>query len=197
MSNKLISALDRVKSDNKITLGELAVELRGDALMIISLVSILPFMQPIPIPGLSSVLGIIIVLQGAALIFMDKPLLTEKLKSVEIDPKKFEIIYKAAVKFSYVSSKLATYPAPTIVLSRVNRVLTGIWLILMAGFLSLPLPIPFSNFIPAIAIFFLCLGILEEDLILSVCGQVISMVISFLIYISWNVIMEQFQHWLN
>ena len=197
MSNKLISALDRVKSDNKITLGELAVELRGDALMIISLISILPFMQPIPIPGLSSVLGIIIVLQGVALIFTGKPMLTEKLKLVEIDPKKFEIIYKAAVKFTKLSSKLANYPMPSIVLSRANRIITGIWLILMAGFLSLPLPIPFSNFVPAIAIFFLALSILEEDLVLAICGQMISLAISVLIYISWNVIWEQFEHWLN
>jgi hypothetical protein len=43
-----------------------------------------------------------------ALIFTDKPILTEKLKLVEIDPKKFEIIYKAAVKFTKISSKLAS-----------------------------------------------------------------------------------------
>ncbi len=197
MPNKLIDSLDRVKSDNKITLGELAEELRGDALMIICLVSILPFMQPIPIPGLSSILGLIIVLQGVALIFTDRPLLTQKMKDVALDPKRFEIVYKAAVKFSKISSKLANFPMPSIVLSRANKALTGFWIILMAAFLSLPLPIPFSNFIPAIAIFFLALSILEEDLVLAVCGQMISIAISVLIYISWNVISEQFDHWLN
>lgn len=196
MSSKLINALDRVKSDHKITLGELAHELRGDALMIICLVCILPFMQPIPIPGLSSLLGLVIVMQGLALIISDKPLLTEKLKGIELDPKKFEIIYKAAKKFSYLSSKLATYPMPAIVLSRANKIVTGILIILMAAFLSLPLPIPFSNFIPAIGIFFLCLGILEEDIILSICGQMISVVIIVLVYISGNVIWEQFENWL-
>jgi hypothetical protein len=186
MSSKLITALDRVKSDNKITLGELAHELRGDALMIICLVCILPFMQPIPIPGLSSLLGLVIVLQGIALITSDKPLLTEKLRGIELDPKKFEIIYKAAKKFSFVSSKLATYPMPTVVL-----------IIFMATFLSLPLPIPFSNFVPAIAIFFLCLGILEEDIILSICGQMVAIVIIVLVYISGNVVWEQFENWLT
>ncbi len=197
MSKKLIAALDRVKSDNKITFGELADELRGDALMIISLMCILPFMQPIPIPGISSVLGLIIVLQAIALITTGKPLLTEKLKRVEIDPRKFEIIYKAAKRFSAITNKLATYPLPSIVLSRPNKIITGIWLILMSGFLALPLPIPFSNFIPAIAIFFLCLGILEEDLILSICGQMFSVVICALIYVSSNVIWEHIESWLN
>lgn len=197
MSNKLIDALERVKSDNKITLGEISHELRGDALMIICLVSILPFMQPIPLPGISSILGLVIVLQGLALIISNKPFLTKKMENLEIDPNKFEIIYKAAVKFSKISSKLANFPMASIVLSRANRILTGIWIILMAGLLSLPLPIPFSNFIPALAIFFLALSILEEDLVLAICGQMISMVITVLIYISWNVIWEQFEHWLS
>ena len=196
MSNKLIKALEKVKSDSKITLGELADELKNDAQIIISLVCILPFMQPIPVPGLSSLLGAVIILQGIGLIFWDKALLTEKLREIEIDPKKFDLIYKAAKKFTVLTNKLASFPMPKIVLSRANRIITGIWIILMAAFLSLPLPIPFSNFMPALSIFFLCVGMLEEDLVLIICGQMVAIVLAVLIYLSGSLIFEKMNDWL-
>lgn len=195
MPNKLMDSLDRIKADQKVTLGEMADELRHDGQIIISLICILPFMQPIPIPGLSSILGIVIVFQAIGLIFLDKPLLTRKLRAVEIDEKKFNIIYKAAQKFTYITNKMAAMPMPNLVQSKLNKVITGIWIILMAAFLSLPLPIPFSNFLPALAIFFLCVGMLEDDLIIILCGQLISIVLSMLIYVSGNLIFEKVGTW--
>ena len=52
MSVRLMKAMEEVKALPEITLGKIVEHIEGEALLILCLVSILPFMQPIPIPGL-------------------------------------------------------------------------------------------------------------------------------------------------
>lgn len=54
MSVRLIKALDDLKALPEITLGKIVEHVEEEALLIVCLISILPFMQPIPIPGLQS-----------------------------------------------------------------------------------------------------------------------------------------------
>src|SRR5688500_8004251 len=98
MSVRLINALEEVRRLPTITVGNIVHHVEGEALLILCLVSIHPFMQPIPIPGLSSVLGMIVLFQGVGLLLWSKPLLTVRMKSVNISHEKFEFIYKAALK---------------------------------------------------------------------------------------------------
>ena len=50
MSSKLIAHLTEVRTLEVITLEKLTDSLKGEALVVVCLISILPFMQPIPIP---------------------------------------------------------------------------------------------------------------------------------------------------
>lgn len=196
MSDKLISALNHIKSLPEITLESIVEHLPEDSITILSLVCIIPFMQPIPIPGLSSVLGLIVFLQGIGLIFLGRPLLTERLKKVTITSEKFEIIYKAAVRFNSFTSKISTFKHP-VVQSRASQIICGISIIITAGFLSLPLPIPFSNFIPALSIFLICVGLLEDDLILVICGNSITFAVIWMAMLSYHLILEQLRAWFS
>lgn len=194
MSVRLLNALEEVKTLPDITLGSIVHLIEKESVVILCLVGILPFLQPIPVPGLSSVLGLIVILQGIGLLIWSRPLLTQKLLNLHITHERFEHILKAAKKVSYYSEKLSSFKHP-IVNHRLSHVMCGISIILSAAFLSLPLPIPFSNSIPAFGIFFICIGLLEEDLALILCGHLISVAVYFMAYISYHVIIDQIQYW--
>jgi hypothetical protein len=194
MSNRLLKALEDVRDLPQITLGKIVEHVEGEALLILCLVSILPFLQPIPIPGLSSVLGFIVLLQGIGLMFWSKPLLTKKMRSVNISHERFEMIYKAAQKFSSFTTKISAFKHP-MTNTRVSHVLCGIAIVLSAAFLSLPLPIPFSNLVPALSIFLICIGLLEEDLVLILIGMGITATVLWMAMFSYHIISEQLQNY--
>lgn len=196
MSVRLIKALENVRDLPQITLGKVVEHVEGEAILILCLISIMPFLQPIPIPGLSSLLGLVVVLQGIGLMLWSKPLLTEKLKRVNITHEKFEIIYKAAVRFSNFTSKISTFKHP-VTATRASHIICGFAIILSAAFLSLPLPIPFSNLIPALSIFLICIGLLEEDIILIMLGLGITITVMWMAIFSYHIIREQFQNWIQ
>jgi hypothetical protein len=191
---RLIKALDDLRQLPEITLGKIVEHVEGEALLIVCLVSILPFMQPIPIPGLSSILGMIVLLQGIGLMLWSKPLLTKRMKEVVISKEKFDFIYKAAVKFSNFTSKISAYKHP-ITNTRVSHIFCGLAIILSAGFLSLPLPIPFSNLVPALSIFLICVGLLEEDIILLLIGFGITATVMWMAMFSYHIIMDQIRNY--
>jgi hypothetical protein len=191
MSSKLLVHLKEVKALPVITLGNLADCLKEEALLVLCLVSILPFMQPIPIPGVSTILGFVAMMQGLSLMFVHKPLLTKRMQAVTITHEKFEIFYKAAEKFTYFTDKLAIANHPW-TNSKASRFICGLSIALSAAFLSLPLPIPFSNFVPALSIGMVCLGLLEEDLILVIIGLSITVAVIWMGILSYHLIAERF-----
>jgi hypothetical protein len=194
MSIRLVKAMEEVRSLPEITLGKIVEHVEGEALLILCLVAIMPFMQPIPIPGLSSILGLILLLQGLGLMLWDKPLLTKRLKGVVITHEKFDIIFRVALKFSAFTSKISAFKHP-LINTRVSHVFCGLSIVLSSAFLSLPLPIPFSNFIPALSIFFICVGLLEEDLILVLMGHGITVTVLWMAVFSFQIIKEQMSNW--
>ena len=187
MSIRLMKAMDSVKELPEITIGKIVERIEKEALLILCLVSILPFMQPIPLPGLSSILGSIALLQGVALIFWDRPILTKQMKALSISHERFEVIYRAAEKFSRFTSKMSIMKH-SLAVTKVSRVICGVAVVLSAAFLSLPLPIPFSNFIPALSIFFICIGLLEEDFILIMMGLGITFTAMWMAAFSYHII---------
>ncbi len=194
MSVRLMKALEDVRCLPQITLGKIVEHVEGEALLIVCLVGILPFMQPIPIPGLSSVLGVIVLLQGLGLMIWSKPLLTRKMKNMNIAHDKFEVILKAAQKFSSFTSKISAFKHP-VANSRGSHILCGLAIVLSAAFLSLPLPIPFSNLVPALSIFLICIGLLEEDIILILIGFGITVTVMWMAFFSYHIISDQMRNW--
>jgi len=194
MSARLIKALEDVRDLPHITLGKIVEHVEGEALLILCLISIMPFLQPIPIPGLSSILGVIVLLQGFGLMISSKPLLTKKMKKVTITHEKFEIILKAARKFSNFTSKISNFKHPA-TNHRGSHIICGFAIVLSAAFLSLPLPIPFSNLIPALSIFLICIGLLEEDIIIILIGLGITLTVIWMAIFSFHIIRDQITNW--
>jgi len=190
MNNKLILHLAEVRSLPVITLENLVQKLKGEALLVLCLIAILPFMQPIPIPGLSTLLGFIVLLQGFGLMFWKGPVLTEKMKAVTISHEKFEQIFKAAEKFVGFTDKISLLKHPW-TNSRASQVVCGLAIVISASFLSLPLPIPLSNFVPAMSIALICVGLLEEDILLILMGIGISLTVIWMSILSYHILRDQ------
>ena len=191
MSSKLITRLTEVRSMPVITLEKLVDSLKDEALVIVCLIAILPFMQPIPLPGLSTILGFVALMQGLSLMFLKKPMLTKRMKKINITHERFEQIYKAAEKFTKIAEKISVFNHPW-TNSRVSHVICGLSIVLSSAFLSLPLPIPMSNFVPALSIALICLGLLEEDLFLMIIGLSITFAVFWMGLFSYHLIAEKF-----
>ena len=194
MSERLIKAIDEVKDLPEVTLGSIVDRIGDEALLIVSLISIIPFMQPIPIPGLSTLLGLVVLLQGLGMIIAGKPLLTQRMKNIKLTRDKLMMIHKAAIKLDKFTSKISAFKHP-VIKSRGVHVLCGFTIFLAAAFLSLPLPIPFSNFIPALCIFFICAGLLECDLMLVLFGHGIALTVVWMATLSFHLIQEKFLYY--
>jgi hypothetical protein len=186
-----LTQLNSLLDDQKVTLGEIAEKLKSKGLIFLTLFCVLPFMQPIPIPGLSSLLGFIIAMQGLGLMISGKPLLTKKMADKEIS---FEMMQKFVhyghKMFPWISWLFSSHVSQA-VHTKPMKLLCGFLIIGLAGFLSLPLPIPGSNFLPAIGIFFISLGLLEDDLLVVWIGILYAVLFGWLLSLSYHLIASE------
>jgi hypothetical protein len=191
MSERLIKAIEDVKDLPEATLGAIVDRIGDESILIVCLISILPFMQPIPIPGVSTLLGFVAFLQGLSLIVHGKPLMTKQMRELHLSSEKLNMIHKAAVRVNKFTSKLSLFKHPA-VSHRSVRILCGFTIMMAAAFLALPLPIPFSNFVPALCIFFIVAGLLECDLMLVLFGHGISLGVIWMAIASYQLIYDRF-----
>lgn len=194
MSERLVRAIEEVKDLPDTTLGSVVDRVGDEALLVVCLISILPFMQPIPIPGVSTLLGFVAFLQGLSLMLFGRPLLTKRMREIHLSAERLQMIHKAAKRLDKFTSMLSMFKHP-LISSRGPRIICGLTIMFAAAFLSLPLPIPFSNFIPAVCIFFIVAGLLESDLGLVLFGHGLAIGVVMMAVASFQLIEEKFQLW--
>lgn len=159
----LIRARAHANGENGLTFREL-VDIfgpKGHAFLTIFLV--LPFLQPIPIPGLSTLIGLVIALVGVHMLLDRPPFIPQRFGTRSVDS---QILFRICSGLERLMRRLERVVRPRgrdIFQRRWFRRLNGIVITIHAGFLSLPLPIPLSNFFPALVLLLVALGTLEED----------------------------------
>jgi hypothetical protein len=184
MNKNLKEIFEQLEKEELITFELLAVQLHKKSIPLIVFICTLPFMQPIPLPGISSLVAFVIALQGLAMIFMNRPWLTKKMKSFVIPKDKFKIFYHGFLKVNFYLEKFVTPRFVHFFHMHFSLVISGLFIFILAIFLSLPLPIPFSNFIPAFGIMLLSIGILTHDFIVWIIGFVWSLLVTLLFVVS-------------
>ncbi len=138
----------------------------------LALILILPFLQPIPLPGLSTLVGLAIVVVSFFLC-TDRPArLPTRLARVEISAHTLVSICITLEKFTSKMERWIRPRGKVFFSTRGFRAFNAALMCLNAGVMALPLPIPFTNFLPALTVFLLALGILEEDLLVIILGYV-------------------------
>ncbi len=123
---------------------------------------ILPFLQPIPLFGLSTPFGLLIALVAYFAYRRRPPVIPKRWENKKLPG---PTVLKIAEGSERVFEKLAfiLYPRWKQFFKEPFRMISSVLLIFNAILLALPLPIPFSNAFPAWMILFQALGHLEED----------------------------------
>src|SRR6266404_7074000 len=164
----------RVK-DKALTLAELkqALKGRGSAMLLILLA--LPFCF-VAIPGLSMPFGIAICLIGVCLAFGREPWLPRFIMHRRLSTARSAQLLTGAIK---VARQLERFVRPRFAFLHAGPGmlrLIGLGIVIASLGLMLPLPIPFSNSIPAWAVVFLAIGMMERDGLCVLVGHLTAIV---------------------
>lgn len=158
-----LADLRAVAGERAITLREVIQTLGGRAYMLLVLLLAIPFITPIPLPGLSTPFGLAIALIAFRLSLGQRPWLSKNLQRKELPAgfigKVFGFSEKLLRFFEKFLRPRLTFLTDTPLLVQLHAVL----MLLAALALLLPLPIPFSNSFPAWAILLMAAGLLERD----------------------------------
>jgi len=161
--SETLRSIEERAASGPVTLGELLTACGPQGHGFLAIFLVLPFLQPIPLPGLSSAIGVLLAILGVFVALRRPPWLPKRLAAVAVQP---EAILKISARLEKLLGGLEHVVKPRaqwLFARRWFRVTNGIVWIAHALVFSLPLPIPFSNAFPAVVILLMALGILEED----------------------------------
>lgn len=145
-----------------VQLGEMIDVLGARAYSLMLVLLALPFFTPISLLGISTVVGAVIAYLGLRLMLGLRPHLPEQLRQRRLPPRFFGLVLRGAERLIRFLERCTR--------KRLSYFLDGVWprligagIVGAALLLMLPLPIPFSNVLPAAAIVGLAVGRMEED----------------------------------
>jgi hypothetical protein len=160
---KLEAIIEKVPSE-KVTLVEILDIIGTDSLMLVTIFLSLVFLIPVSIPGVSTVFGSAILLIGISLLFSRNLKLPNKIANRSIASNKLVEALKRALiwlrRFEKISQphRLQRLTAgKASIFNRLSYILAAILLMMPFGF------IPFSNTLPAIALIFFAIGLIQKD----------------------------------
>ncbi|MBL9135240.1 MAG: exopolysaccharide biosynthesis protein [Verrucomicrobiales bacterium] len=162
----LSCSLARLASEGGIrTLNDLVVKTGGRGIFLATILLCLPFITPIPLPGLSNIVGLALMVVAVRQFQGSPARLPAFLGARPWPAERMQQVLKASLKFVSWLEKLIR-PRRTQWLTaswatRWNAFVFGV----MALLLALPIPpiMPFSNAFPAYAIILLSAALMEED----------------------------------
>jgi len=166
LSQSLVKLLEENTSTAGLTLNRLLERTEGRGLYLVMVVLCLPFVIPFSIPGLSTVMGTVIMVLALRLALGRPPRLPKALGERLLPPEMRDRIVVGSAKFLRLLEKLVrprrtqwlTWPAA--------RFGNSLLIALMALLLALPLPSPpffFTNSFPSYAIILVAVSMMEED----------------------------------
>ncbi len=150
-------------AERPVRLGELidVLQLRGYDAVLIFLA--FPFITPVPLPGFSTLFGTVIALLGLRMALAQRPWVPERIKAHVLPARLLpKLLLVTSRMFGGLEKLLKPrlfypeYPAAF-------QCLSGVIILVCGLLLLLPLPVPFSNALPALTIILLAAAGLERD----------------------------------
>lgn len=162
-ASAVLAELVRALPAEGVTLGALLTQLGERGELMICMVMTLPFLLPLSIPGSSVPFGLLIALQGLGLLrhrppWLPKRLLARRLTQTHLGA----LLAKGVQLFSRMERFIHPRLLPLTQGATLERV-NGLLLVLSGILLMAPLPLPFSNTLPAYGALLLAAGSLERD----------------------------------
>ncbi|MBL9201719.1 MAG: exopolysaccharide biosynthesis protein [Opitutaceae bacterium] len=147
----------------QVTLREVIGLMHGRGYLLFVMLISLPFCTPIPLPGLSTPLGLVIGIIGVRLALGQKPWLPARLLDLRLPPAVFKKVFAVTQRIILWFERLLRPRLLWLTATPMLRQLHAIPIVICAALLLLPLPIPFSNTVPAWSIMLISGGLLERD----------------------------------
>lgn len=149
----------------QVTLVEIMDIVGADSLMLLTIFLSLVFLVPVSIPGVSTVFGTGILLIGITRLFARKLWLPTKIAERKLSSEKLRAGFNRALIWFHRLEKISrphrlpglTSEGFMLVLNNLSFILAAILLMAPFGF------IPFSNTLPALALIFLAVGLMQKD----------------------------------
>lgn len=168
--------LSATLADKPATLGAVLAATRGRGFGLLLVLIALPFISPIPLPGLSTPFGLVVVIIGARLAWGKRPWLPDRLLRRELPPR---LVRRLLAAGQVVVGWLEMLSRPRLDFlheQKAYRRIAG-GLITLSGLLLLaPLPVPFTNMLPALTVILLSAGAVERDGLFFVGGAIMFLV---------------------
>lgn len=162
--------------EDGITIENIFHVLAGKGYAALLILFSIPFCFPITIPGMSFPFGMVLAFCGLRIAFGQKLWWPEWVLRKRVTAKQTSDIVNAIAKSL---QRLQKVLHPRMVFLTQNpwlHRLHGVTIFILAVFLSLPIPLPFSNMICALPLLFFGFGFLEDDGVAIVIAYVLSVV---------------------
>ena len=174
-------------AERSVTLREVMETLHGRAFALLLILLALPFCTPIPLPGLSTPFGLVIALIGFRLSLRQKPWLPARLLDTVLPPRFFGKLLSAGRRMIRGLEWGLRPRCAFLVNDGVLHHLYGAMIMVSGLLLLLPLPIPFSNFLPALVVVLTSAALLERDGYCAIAGGVVFLVtLCFFTALTWG-----------
>lgn len=184
-----IRALLEMMAERPVTWGELVARMgdRADLLVIVLLT--LPFAVGVPLPGISTLAGLLIVMAGVHLGLGRKPWLPQRFLRARVSPRTSGRILRGAGKLLAFFEKVLGPRWPGVVGGARYRWAHASSLVVMAVLLALPVFVPFTNIAPGLGILMLALGLMERDGRMLALGHIAMLLnLVFFGYLAWGML---------
>jgi hypothetical protein len=207
MSAALAGAAAAVR-DPLVSLRELVAALGEQGLLVFCGVLAAPFLLPVTVPGMSTVLGLPMLLIGFAVMVSRVPWLPERLLNHSLPAPTVRNVLLKVRDWAERFEHLVRPRWLGLTGGRAINALNGALVILAVVLLMAPIPlVPFVNSIPALAVLMLCFGMAERDGIVIAIGYFTTLVatvyvgglVVLLFYVGLNheQAFEQLKRWFN
>jgi hypothetical protein len=186
LSSELQGLLDAF-SERAVRVREVLEVTHGRGFNLLLILLAFPFCTPIPLPGVSTPFGLVIAFVGLRLALGQKPWLPARLLDKRLPPRFFPR-FLAATRRLVRGLEFCLKPRGARIMQwPLVRRCMGLMIFCAGLLLLLPLPIPFSNFLPALTVVLLAAALLEDDGCVAVAGGgVFLLTLAFFTAIFWG-----------
>jgi hypothetical protein len=180
LGEQLAGIIEQLPED-KLSLGEL-LEIFGDeGMLLLTMLLTLVFLIPVSIPGVSTAFGAAILLVGVSRLAGRAPWLPRRLKERELPASKLRPALGHGLKWVRRLEKISRpHRLPAFVEGRAASLFNNLAFIVAAILLMAPFGfVPFSNTLPALALLFYAVGLVQRDggaMLLGHVSNVLTMV---------------------
>ncbi len=164
-----------------VTLRRLFELIGEQGLLLFCMFLTIPFLIPVSIPGVSTIFGLAIILIGVGILLNRLPWLPSRLMERELKTADLKPAFERGAQIFARLDRVIRPRLPFFTQGALAARINGGAIIFAGVLLMAPLGlIPFSNTLPALAILFLAVGILQGDGVFILLGYV--MIVATLIY---------------